>query len=110
MNGPAEAIHAQAIGVRRERSMLATEWGLGDFMWTMFAFFFWFTAIWIFITVFADIFRRQDMGGGAKAAWIILIFFVPFLGAMIYLIARPRVSDAEGARSEGSYSATNPIP
>lgn len=90
--------------------MLATEWGLGNVMWTMFAFFFWFMAIWIFITIFADIFRRQDMGGGAKAAWIILIFFVPFFGAMIYLIARPRVSDAEGARSEGSYSATNPMP
>ena len=89
--------------------MLATEWGLGNILWVMFAFLFWMMAIWIFITVFADIFRRQDMGGGAKAAWIILIFIVPFFGALIYLIVRPRVSGAEGAVSEGSYSATNPV-
>ena len=47
---------------------MATEWGLGNVLWTMFAFFFWCMAIWIFITVFADIFRRGDIGGGAKAS------------------------------------------
>ncbi len=89
--------------------MLATEWGFGNVLWAMCAFFFWCMAIWIFITVFADIFRRNDIGGGAKVGWILLIFIVPFFGAMIYLIARPRITDAEGARSEGSYSATNPV-
>jgi hypothetical protein len=90
--------------------MLATEWGLGNVIWAMCVFLFWCMAIWIFITVFADIFRRSDMGGGAKAAWIILIFIVPFFGALIYLMVRPRITDAEGARSERSVSATNPLP
>jgi hypothetical protein len=57
----------------------------------MVVFFFWFAVIWMFITVFADILRR-DMSGWAKAGWIILIVLLPFLGILIYLIARPRTA------------------
>ena len=63
-----------------------------DIFASMIVFFFWFMAIWIFIAVFADIFRRNDMTGLAKAGWIVLIFVVPFLGALIYIIARPKVT------------------
>ena len=62
-------------------------------IWAMLVFFFWFMAIWIFITVFADIFRRNDISGWAKGGWILLIFIVPFLGALIYLIARPKMTE-----------------
>ena len=75
--------------------MLSTEWSLGSVIWAMIVFFFWFMAIWIFITVFADIFRRRDLSGGAKAGWIILIFVVPFLGAIIYMIARPKMTEQD---------------
>jgi Short C-terminal domain/Phospholipase_D-nuclease N-terminal len=64
----------------------------GDILWGMLVFFFWFMAIWIFITVFADIFRRNDLSGWAKGGWILLIFIVPFIGALIYLIARPKMT------------------
>ena len=47
--------------------MLATEWSFGSFLWAMIVFFFWFIFIWMFITIFADIFRRDDLSGGAKA-------------------------------------------
>ena len=40
--------------------MLA-DYDFGDFFWTMFAFFFWFMLIWMFIMVFADIIRRKDL-------------------------------------------------
>jgi Phospholipase_D-nuclease N-terminal len=70
--------------------MLA-EWGLGSALWTMLVFFFWFMAIWIFIMVFADIFRRSDLSGGAKAGWILLLFILPFFGALIYIISRPAI-------------------
>jgi hypothetical protein len=63
-----------------------------DIFASMIVFFFWFMAIWIFIQVFADIFRRNDIHGLAKAGWIFLIFIVPFLGALIYIIARPKVT------------------
>jgi Short C-terminal domain/Phospholipase_D-nuclease N-terminal len=75
--------------------MLSTEWSFGNVLWTMLVFFFWFMAIWIFITVFADIFRRRDLSGWAKGGWILLIFIVPFLGALIYLIARPKMTEQD---------------
>ena len=69
--------------------MLA-DWQFGSVLWAMVVFFFWFMAIWIFIALFADIFRRRDLSGGGKAGWTFLLFILPFLGAVIYLIARPK--------------------
>src|SRR4051794_30908496 len=61
-------------------------------IWDFFVWFFWFyiliTCIWIFITVIIDIFRDPELGGGAKALWIIFLVILPFLAAFIYLIAR----------------------
>ena len=71
--------------------MLAA-WGLGDVLWSMLVFFFWVMAIWIFIAIFGDIFRRSDLSGAAKAGWILLIFILPFLGCLIYIVARPKVT------------------
>jgi Short C-terminal domain/Phospholipase_D-nuclease N-terminal len=61
----------------------------------MLVFFFWFMAIWIFIQIFADIFHRRDLSGAGKAGWIILIFVLPFLGALIYMIARPKMTEQD---------------
>jgi hypothetical protein len=63
-----------------------------DLVWSMVIFFFWFMLIWIFISIFADIFRRHDLSGGWKAIWIIVIFIIPFIGALIYIISRPKVT------------------
>ena len=82
-------------GQREDRHMLATDWSPGDVLWVMIEFFFIFLAIWIFIMVFADIFRRRDLSGWAKAGWVVLIFIVPFLGAIIYLIARPKMTEQD---------------
>jgi hypothetical protein len=57
--------------------------------------FFWVMALWIFIALFADIFRRRDIGGFGKAGWILLLFVLPFLGALIYIIARPKPTESE---------------
>ena len=75
--------------------MLATDWNFGSVLWVMLEFFFLFMAIWIFIMVFGDIFRRRDLSGWAKGGWIVLIFIVPFLGAIIYLIARPKMTEQD---------------
>jgi Short C-terminal domain/Phospholipase_D-nuclease N-terminal len=42
--------------------------------------------IWIVITVLIDIFRRHDLGGWAKAAWVIFVVILPWLGVLVYLI------------------------
>jgi energy-coupling factor transporter transmembrane protein EcfT len=74
---------------------MLSEFGLAELLWSMLVFFFWFMAIWIFITIFADIFRRRDLSGIAKAGWILLLFILPFLGALIYLIARPKMTEQD---------------
>ena len=58
-------------------------------------FFFWMIYIWMFITVFADIFRRNDMSGGKKAMWIIFLIFLPLIGILIYMIARPKMTEQD---------------
>jgi hypothetical protein len=98
--------------------LVATTTTLGDILWGMLVFFFWFMAIWIFIMVFADIFRRNDISGWVKAGWIFLIFIVPFLGAIIYLIARPKMTEQdkqmmaqaqEAQRRVSGYSSADEI-
>ena len=85
--------------------MLATEWNVGNVLWTMLALFFWVMAIWIFIAIFADIFRRNDLSGWAKAGWIFLIFIVPFLGALVYIIARPKMTAQDKEMLEQAQEA-----
>jgi hypothetical protein len=58
-----------------------------DVLWSMIIFFAFVIWIWLLITVFADIFRRRDCGGGTKALWIIFVIIAPYLGVLIYLIA-----------------------
>jgi uncharacterized membrane protein len=79
-----------------------------DVVFSMIVFFFWFMFIWIFIALFGDIFRRDDLSGWAKAGWIFLLVILPFLGALIYMIVRPKVtaSDIEQiTRAEAAYTA-----
>ena len=75
--------------------MLAYEWTFGSVLWAMIVFFFWFMLIWMFIGVFADIFRRNDLTGWGKAGWLLLIFIVPLFGILIYLIARPKMTEQD---------------
>jgi hypothetical protein len=68
--------------------MLATDYPLLDFFLTMLYFFLFIIWIWLLIMVFMDIFRSHDMGGFPKALWVIFIIVLPFLGVLVYLIAR----------------------
>ena len=67
--------------------MVAASYPFMDVLWSMVIFFLFVIWIWILITVFADIFRRRDIGGGMKAVWIIFVILLPYLGVFIYLIA-----------------------
>jgi predicted membrane channel-forming protein YqfA (hemolysin III family) len=67
-------------------------WNFWDMIWSLIALFFWVMLIWIFIAIFGDIFRRNDLSGGMKAVWIIALVFLPFLGAIIYMISRPKMT------------------
>ena len=98
--------------------MLAYEWTFGRVLWAMVVVFFWVMLIWIFIGVFADLVRRNDLSGWAKAGWLVLIFIVPFLGILIYMIARPKMTEqdkemmaamSERERRASGYSAADEV-
>ena len=67
---------------------LLADYSFMDVFWSMIIFFFWVIWIWIVITVLIDVFRRRDIGGFAKAAWVIFVVILPWLGVLIYLIAQ----------------------
>ena len=68
--------------------MPASDYPLLSVFWTMLLFFGFFLFLWLFIVVVIDVFRSHDMGGFAKAMWVIFIIILPFLGVFVYLIAR----------------------
>jgi hypothetical protein len=59
-----------------------------DVLWTMIIFFAWVAWIWMLIVIFTDVFRRRDIGGWAKAAWVVFMIVLPFIGVLAYLIAQ----------------------
>jgi hypothetical protein len=72
-----------------------------DLFWTMLWFFLFIMWIWLLISIFSDIFRRE-MSGWAKAGWVFFLIVLPLLGALIYLIANG--GDMQ-ARSVKDYQA-----
>ncbi len=67
---------------------LSTSFGNGDvFLWMLefFLFVIWF---WLLLTIFGDLFRDHETSGGMKAVWIIVLILLPYVGILIYLIAR----------------------
>ncbi|MEY4039287.1 MAG: hypothetical protein RLZZ52_155 [Actinomycetota bacterium] len=61
---------------------------LADFIWTFIIAFLIIAYIMIFFSIITDLFRDHTIGGFAKAMWVLFLIVVPFLAALIYLIAR----------------------
>ena len=68
--------------------MLAADYPFLDLMWTMLVFFLWIMWFWLLFTIVADIFRRHDISGWAKTAWLVFAILLPFLGVFVYLITQ----------------------
>ena len=68
--------------------VFAADYPFLDIFWTMLIFFCWVIWVWMVITVFIDVFRRDDLSGWGKAGWSVLIIVLPFLGVFIYLITQ----------------------
>ncbi len=85
--------------------VLAADYPFLDVLWTMILFFCWVAWIWLLIVIFSDLFRR-DLSGWAKAAWIFFLILLPFVGALIYIIANGkemtdrRVRDVQAAQTD----------
>jgi flagellar biosynthesis/type III secretory pathway M-ring protein FliF/YscJ len=87
---------------------LAAEFGTGQVFLSMLWFFLFFIWIWILITVFADLFRSHDLSGWAKAAWVIFVIILPYLGVFVYLIARGhKMHEHAAADQQAAQAAFN---
>jgi hypothetical protein len=60
----------------------------GSFLLALLEFFLFFAWIMCLFWIFGDIFRSRDMGGVAKTFWVIFVIIIPWLGILVYLIAR----------------------
>lgn len=89
--------------------MLAYDFPLLSMFWTIALVFIWIAWIFLVIRVFVDIFRSNDMSGGAKAVWAIFVIVAPLLGVFVYVLVRGRAMNerdiAEAQRSEDAIQA-----
>ncbi|MGX5187327.1 SHOCT domain-containing protein [Streptomyces avermitilis] len=67
---------------------LAYDYPLLSVFWSMLVFFLWIMWFILLFRIIVDIFRDDDMGGWAKAGWLVLVIVLPFLGVFVYVIAR----------------------
>jgi predicted PurR-regulated permease PerM len=77
-----------------------------DVFWDILIFFAWVIFLWIAITVLIDVFRRHDISGWGKAAWVILVVIFPWIGVLIYLIVNHtgmterRIKESQAAQAQ----------
>lgn len=64
------------------------DFGLWDVIVSTFWFMLLLAWIWLIISILGDIFRDRELSGGGKAMWTVFLIFLPWLGAIVYLIAR----------------------
>jgi Phospholipase_D-nuclease N-terminal/Short C-terminal domain len=85
---------------------IAADYPFLNILWSMIIFFVWVAWIWMLILILSDVFRRHDLSGWGKAGWTFFLIVLPFLGALIYLIAHGdgmaerRAQDVQGQRAQ----------
>jgi len=83
---------------------VAQNYPLLNIFWTTIMLFLWILWIFLLIYIITDVFRSNDLSGWAKALWTIFIILLPFLGVLIYLIAR---GDTMQKRQMREYQETD---
>jgi type VI protein secretion system component VasK len=68
--------------------VIAADYPFLNILWSMLIFFALVIWIWMMVVILSDVFRRRDIGGWAKAAWIVFMIVLPFVGVLTYLIAQ----------------------
>jgi Short C-terminal domain/Phospholipase_D-nuclease N-terminal len=86
--------------------VLAADYPFLEIFGTMLIFFAWVIWVWMVITVFVDVFPRDDISGWGKVAWSVFIIVLPFLGVFIYLISQGRgIAERKAADMRGNRAA-----
>jgi hypothetical protein len=72
---------------------------------SMLFFFAWFIWFWMVITIFADLFKRRDVGGGSKVLWSIFIIVLPFIGVLVYLLVNNQGMAERAAQQQAAMQS-----
>jgi hypothetical protein len=86
--------------------VIAATYPFLDVLWDILIFFTWVIFIWIAITVLIDVFRRHDISGWGKAAWVVVVVILPWIGVLAYLIVNHdgmterRMQEAQAAQAQ----------
>ncbi len=82
----------------------------GQFLWSLLVIFFMIMYFMILFSVVIDLFRNHQMGGFAKALWIIFLIFVPLISLLIYVIVygksmaqRQQTAVVEAQQDQAAY-------
>jgi hypothetical protein len=70
-----------------------------NMLWSIFVFFLFVAWIWVIVGVIGDVFRSKDLGGWAKALWVLGIIAVPWLGVLAYIVTRGDGMDERSAKA-----------
>jgi predicted MFS family arabinose efflux permease len=73
--------------------MLAYDYPLLGVFWSLMLLFMFVIIGFVVVYTFIDNFRRPDHGGAAKAGWALVIIVLPLLGALLYILSRPEMSN-----------------
>jgi hypothetical protein len=68
--------------------VIAADYPFLNIFWTILIFFAWVVYIWMIVVILTDVFRRRDIGGWAKAGWVVFMIVLPFVGVLAYLITQ----------------------
>ena len=75
-------------------------------IFSLFLLFIWVAWIFIWIRIVADVLRRRDINGWLKAAWIVILIFIPLISALVYVVTyNSAMSDREAERHGGGRYA-----
>ncbi|HEY2654161.1 MAG TPA: SHOCT domain-containing protein [Solirubrobacteraceae bacterium] len=86
--------------------VIATSYPFLGVLWSTLIFFAWVIFIWIAITVLIDVFRRRDISGWGKAAWVVFVVIIPWIGVLVYLIvnhdgmAERKMKESQAAQAQ----------
>lgn len=79
--------------------------GNGSVLLWMLEFFFFVIWFWLLLGIFSDLFRDHELSGGWKALWVVVLVILPYLGILIYLIARGRGMTERGIKANQAAQA-----
>ncbi|MFE2555909.1 SHOCT domain-containing protein [Streptomyces sp. NPDC059352] len=82
------------------------DYPLLDLFWTMLWFFLWIMWLFLLFKIVSDVFRDHELSGWAKAGWLIFCLLIPFIGVLVYVIARGTgMTERDAARAKETEAA-----